>query len=763
MIRSILLKNWRSHEETSLEFTEGTNILVGVMGSGKTSVLDAITFALFGTFPALQRRRIKLEDIIRRGADGKAEVVLTIDIQGDAYRITRSIEENSTSARVEKNGSLIEGPHPRRATEYLEHILGIDYDSFSRVIYSEQNGIDYFLTLSPSMRKSHIDNLLGIDRFEKARANITKILNELRKMADEGKKTLSGISEEELEKALREIEKEVEAGEKELGDVRRIADTLSQDFKEIERRLRLLEAAEERHRELESEKIRTASLISQIKAEIERIDEKEYENDVRMLAELREKIKNSSVLLSSLEDELSFLTGKTATLQSRCAELRKKDESRRKLEDELKKLSKGMGDEEIENELMILRKEADSLRERLSESIALRGELENSLKALEENKDICPVCGSEISEEKRSRLIEEKRMKIAELSKKERDFEKKLSNVKDALKEAEDRLAKTRNIRSRLDEIGEVSKEFAAAEREYEKVFSEKQKLAEKRSSLLKELDEIRESERKLYAKVENASSILSKKEKIRELEEKLKEIERELGKLSFNPSELKKARDDFMEKSSELSTVKERYAGIEKNLATKRAWLAERKQRLDEHRKVKQRVEKYERIARDMRILLDGVVETQRILRSEYIEAINATLSEIWPHIYPYRDYTAVRLNATEDDYSLELKSGAHFFPVEGIASGGERACAALALRIAFASVIAPNVGWLILDEPTHNLDNDGVRALTEMLSEKLDGIIEQAFVITHDERLIDAGKTVYRLNRNKNENETTKAERIV
>ena len=64
MIESVELENWKTHLKSRFEFGKGTNVLVGQMGSGKSSVMDAICFALFGTFPGLQARRVSLEEVI---------------------------------------------------------------------------------------------------------------------------------------------------------------------------------------------------------------------------------------------------------------------------------------------------------------------------------------------------------------------------------------------------------------------------------------------------------------------------------------------------------------------------------------------------------------------------------------------------------------------------------------------------------------------------------------------------------------------------
>ena len=64
MIEKVILRNWKSHLESEFTFSKGTNVLIGHIGSGKTSVLDAICFALFGTTPSLQSKKVKLDDII---------------------------------------------------------------------------------------------------------------------------------------------------------------------------------------------------------------------------------------------------------------------------------------------------------------------------------------------------------------------------------------------------------------------------------------------------------------------------------------------------------------------------------------------------------------------------------------------------------------------------------------------------------------------------------------------------------------------------
>ncbi len=94
MITKLILRNWRSHELSEFEFGKGTNVLVGQMGAGKSSVMDSLCFALFGTFPNLQAKKIKLDEVIMNKPTQKtyAEVKIFFTLGDKEYKIIRKIE-----------------------------------------------------------------------------------------------------------------------------------------------------------------------------------------------------------------------------------------------------------------------------------------------------------------------------------------------------------------------------------------------------------------------------------------------------------------------------------------------------------------------------------------------------------------------------------------------------------------------------------------------------------------------------------------------
>ena len=111
MITKVRLKNWKSHLNSEFEFTQGVNALVGIMGSGKSSVLDAISFALFGTFPNLNSKKITLDDLIMKRPQEKEEAEVEVDfsVDGKSYSVRRRIgkDKSTFEAQIKDNQKFI--------------------------------------------------------------------------------------------------------------------------------------------------------------------------------------------------------------------------------------------------------------------------------------------------------------------------------------------------------------------------------------------------------------------------------------------------------------------------------------------------------------------------------------------------------------------------------------------------------------------------------------------------------------------------------
>jgi exonuclease SbcC len=169
MIKSIYLENWKTHKDSNLEFFKGSNILLGSIGSGKSSVVDAISYGLFGNFPSLSNRKLSIAETImfKPVKKEKANIILELEYNSNYYKIEREInfKNKANLAKIYENEKLIAGPKQSDVNKKVTDILNIDYNLFTKIVYSEQNELDYFLKIPPSKRKENFDELFGIIHF----------------------------------------------------------------------------------------------------------------------------------------------------------------------------------------------------------------------------------------------------------------------------------------------------------------------------------------------------------------------------------------------------------------------------------------------------------------------------------------------------------------------------------------------------------------------------------------------------------------------
>jgi len=750
VIDGISLHNWKSHEDSQFKFSKGTNILVGPMGSGKSTVLDALCFALFGNFPALQHKRLKLSDIIMSRPSKKEEAWVKVEFtwQGSRYTVERRINsEGSSEARVSKDSRLIQGPQPQRVNEEVERILRIDYELFTRAVYSEQNGIDYFLTLGRGDRKKQIDELLGISRFEVMRSNLSTVLNRIKGMQEDRRALLGSMDMEKLRREEELAADELKKLEREVAEIGAKASEVGSRRKSAEGSLSRMNLLEKVHTELVERKgaiTRTIETLERDAAnkmagispeEVGRAHESE-------IAKLEDELKDVRKLVAQHTKEIGSANEKIRVVEE---ELEERAELEKRMGESNESAEQLKADaEKKEKEVNEARGEIGCARRRISELDELIAELGKHLTK-------CPVCETPMGDEKRKELLERrKKERQAELEKTSglekliADSEKLLSSTRERLKlleETEDRLKKLRGI-AELDRL--------------------KLTLKDAEEKLAREEGQVRGVESK-KERMKVALEIGQARVRVEELRKEGAEVEKKLGELKFDRTSLDAKRAEVRELSVEESRLLERADGIRNEMKRVEELVKSKREEREKYDKLGEEIKRYGSLYENFVIFQNSVAETQKELREELIGAINSAMEEMWKTIYPYADYQGIRLDASEDDYVLQLNSGGSWVNVDGIASGGERSSASIAMRMAFSVVLVPNLSWLILDEPTHNLDEEGVRALGKVLNEYIPKIVEQVFVITHDEGLRDAASSVtYHLWRDKEKNEPTKVESV-
>jgi exonuclease SbcC len=772
MIRRVTLKNWKVHLNSNLSFERGVNLIVGHIGSGKTSILDAICFGLYGTFPDLQSRKVKLEDLIMRKPFEKdeAEVWVEFEANGKILTTRRVLRRGRGSyAEFRENGKLLEVQSSQRVTELVEKELKTSYELFSKVIYAEQNGLDYFLRLQAGERKKKIDELLMIERFEKARSSVSTLIHRLELIIKDKEKYLASINFEKMKKELDEIKEELQKLDanikskklylSEIASQRILLEDEYKKAKEIREKLeegtRNLKGIESLLEESKKEILRLESEVKGIRRE--EIEKRLRENE-KLKKELEPYLKGMEEKIDKLQKEFSKIDSEIQYYSKRMEEIKTKLQEIEKIEKFLQEIEKNF------NENVLTEKEKKHAEVATNIEV-LRNEIkkaEEAILQLSYAESKCPVCDTRLTDEKKKKIVERKQKEIEE-SKKE---------VEELIKEKAEIVKEIEEIKSKLREIERMKvlvkdKERLLSELEFDQ--SALKIDEDNKASVSKEIEslkkEIKEKEELLRKALEEKSRLEMMRQRIfdldnlvekrKEYEKKKEEIEKRIVELSKllegkNVEEMEKKLVELISKEKEVAME---IKGMEEIVRREMKRKEEIENNLEFAEKEKANVERLSKILVDLKIFKQALEVTQVKIREDFVETVNHYMANIWPNLYPYGDYVSLALKIEEGDYVLQLQErSGRWINVEGIASGGERSLACLALRIAFSLALAPQLKILILDEPTHNLDQKAVEELAKVLRENISEFMDQVFIITHDERLQEAvtGKA-YKLERDK------------
>jgi exonuclease SbcC len=214
IIKNIYLENIRSFKDINIDFPVGSTLLWGNIGSGKTSILLAIEFALFGLQPGQ-----KGVSLLRNQADS-GRVVLTFDINDMEIIVERLLKRGKTisqdSAYITINGIREE----KAVSEIKSIILSLlQYPSeFSKkqnmlykyTVYTPQESMKQIILEDPEARLNILRHIFGIDKYKRITENTSILLSKIR---EERKRYEGNIEDIDFKRQLL-IEKESQLEEK---------------------------------------------------------------------------------------------------------------------------------------------------------------------------------------------------------------------------------------------------------------------------------------------------------------------------------------------------------------------------------------------------------------------------------------------------------------------------------------------------------------------------------------------------------------------
>jgi len=762
MLRKIKLHNWKAHAESEFNFSGGTNVIVGQMGAGKSSILQAVSFALFGTFSELKSKDLKISDLVSRNAEIKtASIELELALANKIFQIKRVVEEGSTKEAVLRDGEgrLLAGTNPAQVNMYLKDILKIDEDVFLRTIYAKQNEIDLFLQLRPNERKARLDEMMFIDKFENARKNCVKLGNQIEARKSAHEELVRDFRIEELEKEIASLERDCETLQKEKENLKLKVFEVEKEKANIDSKIKSLRKIFDERSRLEEKKQLLEKQLEELK---EKLQSAELDEDVNAIIAksdaIKTKISENQKSKLNIKDDLDLhrsnaldLERNLGILENKSAELSEQLKKSERLRVELREL-------EAYGNILFLQgkiKDADeNVRRHSDERLQLLGEisgLKKHLAELEQTKGACPVCASELAETKKSELVSHRKNKISELEAKTHELQGAADEIGRGLGQLKEIYQKQKDLLGRIEQSAGLQTRDKEVAVQLSELKGKRATLSELISQLQQRFD-VLENEISILdgelAKLNEKKSLYELKDRQGGIEKEIRWAEKELETKLVSRPELEDLEGEY---SNSIRIAQEIKSTVERN-----EYLVEEKQkRLKDfgakkknYLEVKEKIAVLESKTEFLSRFKNALLLSQDILRKELIRAVNEVMAGLWAQLYPYEKWSSVRLDASEEDYVLQLREKeGEWINVAGFASGGERMVACLALRLAFAKVLAQNMNILILDEPTHNLDDRAISTLVEVIQNRLSDFLEQLFIITHDEKLAEAGDNVIKL----------------
>jgi len=373
-IKAIRLENIRSHVDTRITFEEGFNCLIGGLGAGKTSVLYAIDFVLFGE-PLGKTYAYLLRDGAPVG-----KVTLWFSHEGSDYVIMRGLRRLGTrivqdvaSLRFFKDGEALAEKKASAITEQVEKELGIDVELFREVMWIRQEQLKAILDMSPRERQKLLDALLGLEDFERAWAALRNYESYYKREHELLSKDPDVLMAERLEEEHARLTEELASISLELEELKPKLEEASEAIKK----------AEEAHGELERER-------------------KAYEELVRKRASVEAAIGEAEKTIKRLEREVELGKRRLEGLEKEREELVAKEvEYRRSLA--LTGLDASTSLEEAEEALKAMEERIEGLSKR---SAGLENEIEGTRRRLDiiSTESRCPTCLRFIDEDFRRDL-----------------------------------------------------------------------------------------------------------------------------------------------------------------------------------------------------------------------------------------------------------------------------------------------------------------------------------------------------------------------
>ena len=674
------LRNFMCYREAALSF-DGIHVacLCGDNGNGKSALLDAMTWALWG------KSRAKTDDELIHLGMTDMEVEFDFAVGKERYRVIR--KRSKAKARRAGQSVLdfqvaagesfrsISGNAIRETEHKIIDTLRMDYDTFINSAYLVQGRADEFSKKEPARRKQVLADILGLSRYDELEARAREHAR------------LKEREARDLEIAIAQMDKEIaEKGTYET-ELRSVSDTVVQLEKEWQGLQDAVRVLQERKQSLDLKQKQQGDIEKRIKQAQGAI----VSFDARV-QEHRKRIEKYESLVAAYTAESSKVRAHIDELTTKEGDLEKK---RAELLDSSNRLHYlAITNDELKVEMAELRKKFDMLS------------------ADEAN---CPLCGMELGAEGRSRIME---------NYEKQGLEKKgLFRVNEEEKNRIESTAKS--LKAEIGGLERTVREgrelWARRAEAFDKDYKEAQKaLPDERDALKKAEGELQQWSETLNAEIKNREAQKAELVGMPEVEAKLAAAKKESNDIARRLEQGRQLLGSIKERL-------ERCAYLERTRVEKKA--------------ARDAAAKEQKIYQELTVAF-GKKGIQAMLIEnalpELEEEANSLLARMTDNRMSVRIESQRALKSKEGEAeTLDINIGDELGTRRyEMYSGGEAFRIDFALRIALSKLLARRAGaplpTLIIDEGFGSQDDNGRERLVEAINSIQDDF-EKILVITH------------------------------
>ncbi|MCJ2554725.1 MAG: SMC family ATPase [Candidatus Thermoplasmatota archaeon] len=729
-----------------ITFPETFTAITGPTGAGKTSILDAITFALYKRSTRTDLRAVTISEIVQPG--GHARVAFR---QGGArYEVGRGLDASGTSyLTVQRDGKHLRGTIPELEA-LIEDIIGLDYDGFRNSTFVRQEEMKELGAASPSKRLEVFQKLFRLETFERAagtaKERLDGVLARIEGTAGESRTLRDQVARlPDRRGEAASFEELVATQRQALQDVEEQLTSLKEEFVRSEaeheaylqtrgRREEHQATLAELERRLEGKRSGQGSLpglqeqMGTLEREVEAL--RKEEDDVKALLEKHHSFTILSTEIQAAEDRLRDAEGEATKVENEL------DRKVGDAEARLATLSTAMG---VEEAFGLLRQEG-SLEERVHR-------IDQEMKWLAEQRDLLERLGREQEESRRTlQTVRRKTEGITRDTFLFSEIQKTIRTIREELKAKRTESGRRRReLTTRVEELQGQMEAVGFDPSEAERLKTLQGRVAQ--------LPEAEETLRRARAELQELGGLAGQ---LQEMEEQRLALEEGLREDVQTLEGLEKAESRYQELLRQLEILRGEKEEATKTLLQSEGERKAALERVKELEGLEVKLKALEEGLEELRaraevytVLKDGVFHRKGVV----MYAVNRLLPELQIEATRNLDdltdgrLRRVRLETHEESGGYGIRILVEGVDGEwhdvGVFSGGERTQINAALRFAIAKELAsmPQVGrtygrmkTLFIDEgDLGSLDTERSRELFVAKLFKMGAFFEKVILITH------------------------------